>query len=95
MRHEAIWEGHVVCHLRVRRLRSRLDSSEGTHHCVLDTRPWTHWSHTFMMISGVHGDSGGAAGVVGGILFVATNGFVYYWVARLFGNVGVAWRRRT
>ena len=48
-----------------------------------------------MMINGVHGDTGGAAGVVGGTLFVATNGFVYYWVATLFGNVGVAWRRRT
>ena len=49
----------------------------------------------FMMINGVHGDTGGAAGVVGGTLFVATSGFVYYWVATLFGNVGVAWRRRT
>jgi hypothetical protein len=41
----------------------------------------------FLLLNGVHGDIGGAAGVVGGILFVITNGFVYYCAARLFAKI--------
>jgi len=44
----------------------------------------------FLLLNGVHGDSEGAAGVVGGILFVVTNALVYYWIARL---CAVIWRR--
>ncbi len=36
----------------------------------------------FMLINGVHGDSEGSAGVVGGILYVLTNGAVYYFIVR-------------
>jgi hypothetical protein len=32
------------------------------------------------MLNGVHGDSEGATGVVGGALFVLVNAAVYYWI---------------
>ena len=38
----------------------------------------------FLMLNGVHGDVGGATGVIGGILFVLTNGAVYYGCIALF-----------
>ena len=38
----------------------------------------------FLLLNGVHGDAEGAAGVAGGILYVITNGAVYYGVIRLF-----------
>lgn len=44
----------------------------------------------FLFLNGVHGDSEGVAGVVGGILFVVTNAFVYYCVVRLIAKV---WRK--
>ncbi len=37
----------------------------------------------FILVNGVHGDSGGVAGFVGGILFVLVNATAYYWIIRL------------
>ena len=37
----------------------------------------------FLLINGVHGDAEGAAGIIGGILYVLTNGAVYYAIVRL------------
>jgi hypothetical protein len=37
----------------------------------------------FLLLNGVHGDSEGAAGIVGGILYVFTNGAVYYGIVIL------------
>lgn len=45
----------------------------------------------FMMLNGVHGDAEGAAGVIGGILFVLVNGAVYYGIVVLLLGL---WRRR-
>jgi hypothetical protein len=45
----------------------------------------------FLLLNGVHGDAEGAAGVVGGILYVLTNGAVYYWIVSLFLKL---WRWR-
>lgn len=38
----------------------------------------------FMMLNGVHGDAEGASGVVGGILYVFTNGAVYFGITAYF-----------
>ena len=37
----------------------------------------------FLLLNGVHGDAGGLAGVVGGMLYVLTNGAVYYAIVTL------------
>jgi hypothetical protein len=37
----------------------------------------------FLLLNGVHGDAEGLAGVVGGMLYVLTNGAVYYAIATL------------
>jgi hypothetical protein len=37
----------------------------------------------FLLLNGVHGDAGGRAGVVGGMLYVLTNGAVYYAIVTL------------
>jgi hypothetical protein len=46
----------------------------------------------FLILNGVHGDAEGLAGVVGGILYVLTNGAVYYAIVALF--IGLRRRRR-
>jgi len=40
----------------------------------------------FLLLNGVHGDSEGAAGFLGGVLFVIVNASVYYGIARLIFN---------
>ena len=45
----------------------------------------------FLMLNGVHGDTEGAAGVIGGILYVLVNGAVYYGMVVLLLRL----RRRT
>ena len=37
----------------------------------------------FLMLNGVHGDSEGASGFVGGVLFLLVNAAVYYGIAVL------------
>lgn len=44
----------------------------------------------FLLLNGVHGDAEGLAGIVGGILYVLTNGAVYYAVLTLL----LRYRRR-
>ena len=38
----------------------------------------------FLLLNGVHGDAEGLAGIVGGILYVLTNGAVYYAILTLW-----------
>ena len=45
----------------------------------------------FLMLNGMHGDLEGAAGVVGGLLYVLVNGAVYYAIVELLLRL---WRRR-
>jgi hypothetical protein len=45
----------------------------------------------FMMLNGVHGDSEGAAGIIGGILYVLVSGAVYYGIVVLVLHL---WRKR-
>ena len=42
----------------------------------------------FLLLNGVHGDAEGLAGVVGGLLYVLTNGAVYYAIVTLVLRLG-------
>jgi hypothetical protein len=37
----------------------------------------------FLLLNGVHGDAEGLMGIVGGILYVLTNGAIYYLIVNL------------
>jgi len=37
----------------------------------------------FLILNGPHGDAEGLPGIAGGILYVLTNGAVYYWIVSL------------
>ena len=37
----------------------------------------------FLLLNGVHGDAEGAAGIVGGILYVLINGVIYWGILHL------------
>ena len=49
----------------------------------------------FLLLNGVHGDSEGAAGVIGGILYVVVNGTVYYAVVVLWLRLRMRRQTRT